>query len=137
MTVDVLVDTSVWSLGLRRGDINPIYGKELKKLIYESRVKIIGPIRQEILTGISDFNQFTKLKNKLTAFVDIPLFDRHFEFAAELSNSCRSKGIQGSHTDFLICSVSKLEKLAIFTTDNDFHHYSKVIGLSIYTPIPH
>lgn len=137
MTVEVIVDTSIWSFVLRREVSNPVYGMELKKLIYEYRVKIIGPIRQEILTGISNFDQFIKLKSRLSSFLDFKLSERHFEYAAELSNACRGKGIQGSHTDFLICAVSKLEKYAIFTTDNDFLNYSKVIGLSLYSPITH
>ena len=135
MTVGVLVDTSVWSLGLRRGPRNPEYSAELKKLILESRVKIFGPIRQEILSGISSREQFIDLKNKLSSFLDIPLVTEHYEFEAELSNDGRSKGIQGSHVDFLICAVSKLEKLAIFTTDKDFDHYSTVFGLSLYKAI--
>jgi len=135
MTVGVLVDTSVWSLGLRRGPKNPEYSAELKKLILESRVKIIGPIRQEILSGISKRDQFIDLKDKLSSFVDIPLVTEHYELAAELSNECRIRGIQGSHVDFLISAVSKLEKLAIFTTDRDFDLYSTVVGLSLYKTI--
>jgi predicted nucleic acid-binding protein len=135
MTYDVLIDTSVWSLGLRRGGRNPEFSSELKKLILEYRVKIIGPIRQEILTGISDFDNFIQLKNKLAGFPDIKLTTDHYEYAAELSNKCRSKGIQGSHTDFLICAVSKMNKLAIFTTDKDFEGYSSVIGLALYKTI--
>ena len=132
MTIDVLVDTSVWSEVLRRQTPHPTYGAELKKLIFESRIKIIGPIRQELLTGISDFDQFIKLKNRLSAFSDLLLRESHFEYAAELSNTCRKRGIQGSHTDFLICAVSKLENFAIFTTDNDFNNYTKIIGLSFH-----
>ena len=135
MTVGVLVDTSVWSLGLRRGSRNPEYSAELKKLILEYRVKIIGPIRQEVLSGISIREQFIDLKNKLSSFMDIPLVTEHYEFAAEISNECRSKGIQGSHVDFLICAVSKLEKLTIFTTDIDFDLYSTVVGLNLYKAI--
>ena len=135
MTVGILVDTSVWSLGLRRGSRNPEYSAELKKLILEYRVKIIGPIRQEVLSGISIREQFIDLKNKLSSFVDVPLVTEHYEFAAELSNECRSKGIQGSHVDFLICAVSKLEKLTIFTTDMDFDLYSTVVGLNLYKAI--
>ena len=84
MTYDVLIDTSVWSLGLRRGGRNPEFSSELKKLILEYRVKIIGPIRQEILTGISDFDNFIQLKNKLAGFPDIKLTTDHYEYAAEL-----------------------------------------------------
>jgi predicted nucleic acid-binding protein len=135
MMYDVLIDTSVWSIGLRRGDKNPEYASELKKLILEYRVKIIGPIRQEILTGINNFDNFIQLKNKLAGFPDLKLATDHYVYAAELSNKCRSKGIQGSHTDFLICAVSKMNKLAIFTTDKDFEGYSSVIGLALYKTI--
>jgi predicted nucleic acid-binding protein len=135
MNLGVLVDTSAWSLGLRRGDSNAQYANELKKLILEFRVKIIGPIRQELLSGISHFDTFVSLKSRLSAFPDLKLEAKHFEYAAELSNMCRAKGIQGSHTDFLICSVSKLEKLSIFTTDKDFDHYSSVIGLMLHKAV--
>ena len=135
MNNDVLVDTSVWSLGLRRGHLNPDYANEIKKLISEFRVKIIGPIRQELLSGINDYDLFSRLKNKLAAFPDLNVNSSHYEYAAELSNNCRAKGIQGSNTDFLICSVSKIENLAIFTTDKDFDRYSSVVGLLLYKVI--
>lgn len=50
----VLVDTCVWSDALRKVNFkadDPIV-KELKELIREGRVQMIGPIRQEILSGI-------------------------------------------------------------------------------------
>lgn len=49
----ILVDTSIWSLALRRrqSDMSP-YARELVKLIGDTRVQMIGSIRQEILSGI-------------------------------------------------------------------------------------
>lgn len=67
----VLVDTSVWSLALRKGEKNETESgivELLAELIRDTNVVIIGPIRQEILSGISQRNRFNDLKNKLSIF---------------------------------------------------------------------
>ncbi len=46
----------------------------------------------------------------------------------------RIGGVQGSHTDFLLCAVSYRNNMPLFTTDNDFKHYSENIDISLYTP---
>jgi predicted nucleic acid-binding protein len=130
--VNVLIDTCIWSETLRRHAPLPAIAGEVRRLMAENRVAIIGPVRQELLSGIVHEEQFKALKAKLRAFTDIPLTTPHYELAAEYSNACRAKGVIGSHVDFLICAAAKLEKLAIFTTDVDFSHYSKVIGLALY-----
>jgi hypothetical protein len=127
----VLVDTCIWSSSLRHKEPNLELISKLKDLISDGRVSIIGPIRQEILSGISIRKQFHKLKKILSSFEDIPLKREHFEKAAEFSNICRKKGIQGSSIDFLICAVAHLENLAIFTTDNDFENYSKFLPIEL------
>jgi hypothetical protein len=69
----VLVDTSIWSLALRRGQaVSPEAG-ELGRLVAEGLVEIIGPIRQEILSGISQPRQFEMLRSQMEAFEDLPL----------------------------------------------------------------
>jgi predicted nucleic acid-binding protein len=55
----------------------------------------------------------------------------HFEKAAEFCNVCRSKGIQGSTIDFLICSVAHSENMTIFTIDNDFENYAKYLPIKL------
>lgn len=129
----VLVDTSVWSLALRK-NINPDDKiiKELLELIHELRVVIIGPIRQEILSGISDPNKYEKFKDKLKPFEDISIETEVYELAAHLFNQCRKKGIQGSHVDFLICAVSIKNDFSIFTLD-DFKKYKKHINIKLYS----
>jgi len=92
---------------------------------------MIGPIKQELLSGISNKQQFKKLKEILASFEDIPLKTKHFVKAAEFSNVCRNKGIQGSTTDFLICAVAYIENLIIFTTDNDFENYKKYLPIKL------
>jgi predicted nucleic acid-binding protein len=133
---DVLVDTSVWSLALRHrnsAQANPIV-RELEELIRDTRVCIIGPIRQEILSGIKDHKQFELLKNRLRAFPDLDLDEEDFERAAEIFNRCRATGIQGSNTDFLICAAAERHDLSIFTTDQDFARYKKYCPILLHEP---
>ncbi|MDR0301023.1 MAG: hypothetical protein LBI04_01765 [Treponema sp.] len=55
-----------------------------------------------------------------------------YEFAAECSNECRRNGIQGSHTDFLICAAAIKNGWEIFTEDTDFLEYEKHIPIRLY-----
>jgi predicted nucleic acid-binding protein len=129
----VLVDTSVWSLALRRGKQSiAAPAQELRQLIQDHRVQIIGPIRQEILSGIRNEAQFNKLIKHLESFPDLPILTNDYVRAAKFFNLCRSKGIQGSNTDFLICAVAVRNKFSIFTTDKDFELFSKHIKIILY-----
>lgn len=129
----VIVDTSVWSLVLRReGKPNIHPAQELKNLIQDHRAQMIGPIRQEILSGLRDPSQFNELKNYLYAFPDIPIITGDYISAAKFFNLCRSKGVQGSNTDFLICAVAVRNKYAIFTIDKDFYFFSKHIPIYLH-----
>lgn len=129
----VLVDTSVWSHALRRKQVEPsCHVQELTQLIRDTRVQMLGQIRQEILSGIRTEEQFVKVREQLRSFSDLLLVAEDYEHAAELFNLLRSKGIQGSNTDFLICAVSLRYKLPIFTTDKDFDLFARHIPLQLY-----
>ena len=132
--MDVLVDTCVWSEVLRKKAPNPDIKLELNGLVGQGCVKMIGLIRQELLTGIKFPNQFEMLRSKLSFFPDVPISTDIYEYAAELSNACMSKGIQGSNVDFLICAVAKKHRFLIYTIDGDFANYSKTIDLEFYDP---
>jgi predicted nucleic acid-binding protein len=127
----ILVDTCIWSQVLRHKQPNQALKAKLKDLIHDGRVSIIGTIRQELLSGITNAKQFNSLKKSLSAFEDIPLTTEHFEKAAEFSNMCRRKGVQGSTIDFLICAVAYVEKLEIYTTDKDFESYKKYLPIRL------
>ena len=129
----VLVDTPIWSYALRSQEKK--YQPEtdaLTSLIRDQRAIIIGPIRQEILSGYSDLRKYRIIKNKLSYFENTPIIDTDYELAAEFSNKCRKKGIQGSHIDFLICAVANRIDIPIFTNDNDFKHYQKAIPIKLH-----
>ena len=127
----ILVDTCIWSEVLRHKNPNQELKAKLNDLIQDGRVCMVGFIRQELLSGISNPKQFNALKKGLSAFTDIPLTTEHFEKAAEFSNTCRSKGVQGSTIDFLICAVACLDKLEIYTTDKDFESYKKYLPIRL------
>ena len=129
----VLVDTPIWFYALRSS--NQEYQSEidsLTSLILDQRAIIIGPIRQEILSGYSDLSQFRIIREKLSSFANTPILDVDYELAAEFNNKCRKKGIQGSHIDFLICAVANRKDVAIFTNDKDFEQFQKIIPIKLF-----
>lgn len=129
----VIVDTCIWSLALRRGqnDKDSLVFT-LRELINDVRVQLIGPIRQEILSGIKSNNQFEQLKSYLSAFPDLTLQTQDYELAAEYFNINKQKGIQGSNTDFLICAISSRYHIPIFTSDKDFISYKKNVPIVLF-----
>lgn len=90
---------------------------------------MLGAIRQEILSGIRSSEQFTRLRDYLRIFPDMELLPEDYELAAEFFNTCRSNGIQGSNTDFLICAVAHHRSYSILTTHNDFQSFQAHIPL--------
>jgi len=129
----VIVDTSVWSLALRRDkqESNTAV-QEFRRLIHDHRVQMIGPIRQEILSGIRIESQFKELQKHLESFPDLPASTEDYVTAAKYFNRYRSKGTQGSNTDFLICAMANRNKFSIFTTDKDFELFSEHIKILLH-----
>jgi predicted nucleic acid-binding protein len=137
----VVVDTPVWSLALRRSasDLNAAqsaHKQELAELVREGRVRLLGPVRQEVLSGIRDTAQFQRLREHLRAFPDEPLTTEDYEEAAAYGNRCRRAGIAGSAIDFLLCAAAARRKAAIFTTDNDFGRLVKHLSVQLRGPGP-
>lgn len=137
----VLVDTPVWSLALRRrpehlSSQEQQLTEALAELIREGRVQMLGPVRQELLSGIREEAQFRKLREYLRAFQDDPLQTADYEEAARMNNQCRGQGIAGSAVDFLICAAAHRRGWAIFTTDQDFQNYAEVLPLRLHPALP-
>jgi hypothetical protein len=62
----ILVDTPIWSLSLRRkaAELNPAerhVTRLLYELVDEGRVELLGPVRQELLSGLREESQFRRL----------------------------------------------------------------------------
>jgi predicted nucleic acid-binding protein len=137
--MNVLVDTSVWSLALRRKNESlrgneKLFVAELTELIREGRARVIGLVRQELLSGIKTAEQFEKLRDYLRFFPDAAVDMSDYESAAEAGNRCRAKGVVVSIVDILLCAVAMKREWSIFTTDPDFMNYSKVLPVATHTP---
>ncbi len=139
--MNVLVDTPVWSVFLRRQEkqLSPEQARikaELVELVREGLVQIMGPIRQELLSGIREEVRYRTLRDRLRAFDDVTLMTEDYEEAARASNHCRARGISGSPIDFLICAVAIRRSWRVFTTDRDFSRYARHLPLRLHVPRP-
>jgi len=131
----ILVDTTIWSKAYRR---RKIQGKDLGILkdLYNvldmEEELLIGPVRQELLSGIRDKHAFTNLAAKLDGFNNYEVQLDDHDLAAEYFCICQQNGIQGSQTDFLICAIAYRYNMEIFTEDRDFYHYKNYLPIELY-----
>ena len=134
----VVVDTSVWSLALRRR-VGALAGAERvlvlhwRELVRDGRAVLIGAVRQELLSGVPDREPFERLRHYLRGFQDEPLMADDYEEAGRFHNVCRTAGVAGSPTDFLICATAVGRGISIFTSDPDFRRYALHLPVTLYT----
>lgn len=128
----VLIDTSVWSLALRRKAPQHAAVDELRRLVAAGRAAMVGIVRQEILSGIRDAAAFERLREQLRAFPDEPVDTGDHERAAAFYNACRAKGVQGSNTDFFLCALSVNHRMPVLTTDVDFTRYAALLSIELH-----
>lgn len=134
--MNVLVDTPVWSLALRRKAQNRskqewALVQRLAGLVGHGQAQMIGAVRQELLSGIREDSQFLRLRNALRLYDDVLVETADHEEAARMSNACRRSGIAGSSIDFLLCAVAKRRRWKLFTTDDDFNHYARILDIEL------
>ena len=131
--MSVLVDTNVWSVVLRRKkQLDSEVTSTLRNLITLNQAILIGPIRQELLTGFKEIHQFEQLQRQLRNFDNYPITVSDYEKAARYHTVCRQNGIQGSTVDLLLCAVADNNQLEIFTLDKDFELYQQHIPIKLY-----
>jgi len=131
----IACDTSALSQFLRRSpDAQNDVALKVEKLIDSNELALFGIVRQELLSGIKLPAHFERIDLTTQA---LPLFfadDEDHTTAARFFNTCRSKGIQGSPLDFLICAMAVKRKFLIYTTDPDFELYEPIIPIELYRP---
>jgi len=129
----VVVDTNIWSTVLRRNvSADDRIRNNLMQLVDEGRVAIIGPIRQEILSGIKDEKKYLILKQYMEAFEDEAIETIDYENAALISNKCIAKGFAVTAIDALIVAFAVRNGWEIYTKDKDFDRYEKISRLKQY-----
>jgi predicted nucleic acid-binding protein len=132
----ILVDTSVWSLALRRrrkdlSNAERAIVMTLEDLIRDGQTIIIGPVRLEILSGIDDEQFFRKIRDYLREFDDEPVTLEDYEEAARLYNLCARAGVASSPNDLVICAVALRLNIPVFTLDGDFTRYARIVPLQL------
>ncbi len=128
----IIVDTSVWSLFLRRQDRTDSPSLELlRQAIQDNKVQMLGIIRQELLSGIRSEPQFQRVSRILENFPDLLADSADHTEAARLFNKCRRNGVQGSPVDFLICAQAHRHKMPILTDDDDFERYAEHLPIRL------
>jgi predicted nucleic acid-binding protein len=105
---------------------------EVERLIISYRVMVIGPVRQELLSGIRSDEQYQRLRDTLRAFPDVRLQAEDYELAARFFNRCRGRGVQGSNTDFLICAIAVRRHACVFSTDRDFGAFERILDVKLH-----
>jgi predicted nucleic acid-binding protein len=135
--MSVIVDTPVWSLALRRRrkDLSRSERRlvtEWAGLVQEDAVMLVGPVRQELLSGIKEAATFERLRRHLRAFDDEPLTGDDFEAAARCCDRCRAAGVAASSIDYSICAVAFRHRAAIFTTDSGFARYARLLPIRLH-----
>lgn len=132
MSVNVIIDTPGWSEVFRRPSSELVLAATVAEMIAAGQAVLIGPVRQEVLSGVRDPKQARKLRDALRAFPDLPIDRADYETAATYFSTCRSHGVQGTHTDFLICAVSVRYSSPILTSDRDFQGYAQQLPIRLF-----
>ncbi len=130
----ILVDTSVWSLALRRS--SGVVNEEaivLKTIIEQGEdIYLLGIILQEVLQGIRNSKDFLALKEYFKAFPLIDLAREDYVRAAELKNQLIGKGKQASTIDVLIASAAISHHCHLFTADKHFTQIAEHSELKLF-----
>lgn len=134
VVVNLIVDTSVWSLFLRREKLdynNPMVQQLRNHLLNNDCIHLIGSILQELLDGVRSQKQFSTLVEYFEPFPLIELDRQDYIYAAELRNGCRARGVQAGIIDFQIASVCINRKIALLTSNKDFKYIADNCELNL------
>ncbi len=132
--MSLLVDTSVWSLALRR-DVRqevPEVDALRAALVGADLVFTTGFILQELLQGFAGPRARGQLVEQLAAIGFLqPDREDHIE-AAEVRNLCRRRGVQVGTIDALLIQLCRRHDLTLLTTDKDFRGAATHVGFRLW-----
>jgi predicted nucleic acid-binding protein len=133
--VSLLVDTSVWSLALRR-DVEPPEPEVValrQALLGSDQVFTTGLVLQELLQGFAGPKDRAQLVERLSALAFLqPVKDDHLK-AAEVRNTCRRRGVQVGTIDALLIQLCRRNDLTLLTTDQDFRGANKHVEFKLWS----
>lgn len=132
--MNLVVDTSVWSLVLRRPrvDHSNVYVQAFRThLESNNRLFLLGSILQELLDGLRSPKQIDRLVNLLEPFPLIDVDRSTYVAAAKLRTTCRTKGVLAGPIDFLIAAACCQHGYPLLTADQDFSRIARHCDLVV------
>jgi hypothetical protein len=132
--VSLLVDTSVWSLALRRDAelAAPEVAAFRDALLGSDQVFTTGLILQELLQGFAGPKARAQLVERISALAFLqPDREDHIE-AAEVRNSCRRRGVQVGTIDALLIQLCRRHDLVLLSTDQDFQAAARHVEFRLW-----
>jgi predicted nucleic acid-binding protein len=133
--LSLFVDTSVWSLALRRDA--PSAAPQLRALVraIEAGESILttGLVLQELLQGFSGPRARAQILDRFSAVpLLVPDREDHIN-AAALRNACRRAGVQIGTIDALLAQLCIHHRLTMLSTDNDFRRLADHCALQLWS----
>jgi predicted nucleic acid-binding protein len=131
-SLNLVVDTSVWSLVLRRPQVdetNPYVRAFRAHIGAEDGVFLTGNVLQELLDGLRSKQDFERLQHILEPFPLVPIHRTTYVAAAELRQRCRTNGIQAGPIDCLIAAACIEQGFPLLSADQDFTYIAKYSDL--------
>ena len=132
--MSLFVDTSVWSLALRRN--SPLAVPEVERLRNAldrgEAIHTAGIVLQELLQGYRGPRAKVEIVERFTALPMIEPVRDDYIAAAELRNECRRHGIQVGTVDALLAQLCIRHDLIMLSTDRDFGHIADHAPLQVW-----
>jgi predicted nucleic acid-binding protein len=134
--VSLLVDTSVWSLAMRRDSGSELLQvRQLRDALDGSdSVVTTGFVLQELLQG---FNGAKAAASIVERFQSLPLLQpdrRDHVAAAEIRSECRRNGVPLGTIDALLIQLCGRYDLTLLTTDQDFTFAARFVPFKLCAP---
>lgn len=128
-----LVDTSVWSLALRkRGPTHHWAVQRLFRLVEQrQRLVLTGVVLQELLAYFRSDETAATVAARLRGFPLLEPSRADHEAAASLFRRARGRGIAATTIDCLIATVAVTADADLLTTDGDFDLLAPLCGLKV------
>ena len=133
--MSVFVDTSIWSLALRRDppDITPEVAELGRALRRGEPVFTTGLVLQELLQGFRGPRARTAIVDRFAALAFLlPERGDHID-AADLRNDCRKRGLQIGTIDALLAQLCIRFELTLLTADADFGRIAELHPLALWS----
>ena len=131
----LLVDTSVWSLSLRReAPTLPELDELRAALAGNDLVVTTGVVIQELLQGLVSDAARSLTRDRMSRMAQVTATLDDHTHAAQAFIECRRHGVQLGTVDALLAALCIRRNLTLLTTDRDFIHAAPVIGLRVWQP---